>query len=232
MAQPRQAQLVLELATQTPVPGGYGEYLATTLAVLVGVCLLAWVAIRFGLRRLMPGAKAGRGDRLVNVVARVPLEPRQMLYVVEVAGKTLLLGSGDRPLSTLAELDGNTVSAALRGLDGRRGASFRDVLASLRGVAIGDDSDSGAASAAGTKPGSVSGSASVSASDSASGSDSVSDSDSASDSASGSDSASVSVSDSGSDSASASVSVSASGSDSDSGSASVPASASVQKVAS
>jgi len=45
----------------------------------------------------------------MDVVARVPLEPRRSLYVVEVAGKTLLVGTSEMGLSVLSELDGDAV---------------------------------------------------------------------------------------------------------------------------
>jgi hypothetical protein len=48
------------------------------------------------------------------VVARVPLEPRRSLYVVEVAGKTLLVGTSEMGLSVLSELDGNEVRARVQ----------------------------------------------------------------------------------------------------------------------
>jgi flagellar biogenesis protein FliO len=47
------------------------------------------------------------------VVARVPLEPRRSLYVVEVAGKTLLVGTSEMGLSVLSELDGREVKARI-----------------------------------------------------------------------------------------------------------------------
>ena len=41
----------------------------------------------------------------------MPLEPRRSLYVVEVAGKTLLVGTSEMGLSVLSELDGSEVRA-------------------------------------------------------------------------------------------------------------------------
>ena len=71
----------------------------------------------------------------MDVVARVPLEPRRSLYVVEVAGKTLLVGTSEMGLSVLTELDrargrgarassqpsfGEVVRDGMRGGAGRR----------------------------------------------------------------------------------------------------------------
>jgi flagellar biogenesis protein FliO len=87
----------------------YGDLLVTSLLVLGAVCIVAFVAIRvFG--RLLATGRA-RGTHLMDVVARVPLEPRRSLYVVEVAGKTLLVGTSEMGLSVLSELDGGEVRA-------------------------------------------------------------------------------------------------------------------------
>src|SRR3954453_12513744 len=87
----------------------YGDLLITSLVVLGVVCIAAFVAVRvFG--RLLATGRA-RGAHLMDVVARVPLEPRRALYVVEVAGKTLLVGTSEMGLSVLTELDGSEVRA-------------------------------------------------------------------------------------------------------------------------
>jgi flagellar protein FliO/FliZ len=85
----------------------YGDLLVTSLVVLGAVCVAAFVAVRvFG--RLLATGRA-RGAHLLDVVARVPLEPRRSLYVVEVAGKTLLVGTSEMGLSVLTELDAEAV---------------------------------------------------------------------------------------------------------------------------
>lgn len=77
--------------------------LVTSLLVLGIVCVVAFVAVRLLGRVLATGRT--RGAHLLDVVARVPLEPRRSLYVVEVAGKTLLVGTSEMGLSVLSELD-------------------------------------------------------------------------------------------------------------------------------
>ena len=85
----------------------YGDLLVTSLVVLGGVCIAAFVVVRLVGRFLATGRV--RGAHLMDVVARVPLEPRRSLYVVEVAGKTLLVGTSEMGLSVLSELDGAVV---------------------------------------------------------------------------------------------------------------------------
>ena len=88
---------------------GYGDLLLTSLVVLAAVCVAAFVVVRVFGRFLATGRT--RGAHLLDVVARVPLEPRRSLYVVEVAGKTLLVGTSEMGLSVLSELDAGEVRA-------------------------------------------------------------------------------------------------------------------------
>ena len=87
----------------------YGDLLITSLLVLGAVCVAAFVAVRVFGRIIATGRS--RGAHLMDVVARVPLEPRRSLYVVEVAGKTLLVGTSEMGLSVLSELDAQEVAA-------------------------------------------------------------------------------------------------------------------------
>ena len=93
------------------VAGGasYGDLLVTSLLVLGAVCVAAFVAVRVFGRLIATGRT--RGAHIMDVVARVPLEPRRSLYVVEVAGKTLLVGTSEMGLSVLSELDAAQVKA-------------------------------------------------------------------------------------------------------------------------
>jgi flagellar biogenesis protein FliO len=90
----------------------YGDLLVTSLLVLGAVCVAAVVAVRVVGRLLAAGRI--RGAHLLDVVARVPLEPRRSLYVVEVAGKTLLVGTSEMGLSVLSELDAGEVRARVQ----------------------------------------------------------------------------------------------------------------------
>lgn len=95
-----------------PETGGYGLFLFETLVILALVCAGAWLVIRFGLRRLYPGVGGKSGP--LRIVARLPLEPRRTLYIIEAGKKMLLVGTSEQgPLTTLAELDRDDVAAAL-----------------------------------------------------------------------------------------------------------------------
>jgi flagellar biogenesis protein FliO len=89
----------------------YGDLLITSLVVLMAVCIGAFVVVKLVGRFLATGRV--RGAHLLDVVARMPPEPRRSLYVVEVAGKTLLVGTSEMGLSVLSELDGGEVRARI-----------------------------------------------------------------------------------------------------------------------
>ncbi|MGE0551580.1 MAG: FliO/MopB family protein [Kofleriaceae bacterium] len=95
--------------TSGTAAASYGDLLVTSLVVLAAVCIAAFVVVRVMGRFLATGRV--RGAHLLDVVARVPLEPRRSLYVVEVAGKALLVGTSEMGLSVLSELDRSEVHA-------------------------------------------------------------------------------------------------------------------------
>lgn len=87
----------------------YGDLLITSIVVLAIVCVVAFATVKLVGRFLATGRT--RGAHLLDVVARVPLEPRRSLYVIDVAGKTLLVGTSEMGLSVLTELDAAEVKA-------------------------------------------------------------------------------------------------------------------------
>lgn len=66
------------------------------------VCLLAVLVLSL-LRRRGVGTR-GSVPSSLRVVAQLSLEPRRTLYVVEAAGRFLLVGVGEGPMAVLAEL--------------------------------------------------------------------------------------------------------------------------------
>ncbi|MEZ4366970.1 MAG: flagellar biosynthetic protein FliO [Kofleriaceae bacterium] len=96
-------------SSSSALADGYGGVLLTSLLTLLVVVVAAIVVVRLSRRLGVAGRAAPR--ELLDVVARVPLEPRRSLYVVEVAGKALLIGTSEMGLSTLAELEPEQVRA-------------------------------------------------------------------------------------------------------------------------
>ncbi len=100
---PAQVLALLQTAQDADLPGGYGVALLQTLLALLAVCVLAWVVLRWGVRR---GVGLGLGRGRVRVLERVALDPRRALYLVRVADKVLLIGAGDGAApAVLAEVD-------------------------------------------------------------------------------------------------------------------------------
>lgn len=91
-----------EFAVSDPaVPTGYGLYLLQTLLALGAVCALAYVVLRWGAKRLYGVGRPGQQMRLVE---RLPLDPRRSLYLVEVSGRQLLVGSSENGVTLLTEV--------------------------------------------------------------------------------------------------------------------------------
>jgi flagellar biosynthetic protein FliO len=109
---------------------GLGGSLAVSLVSLGVVCLIAYVSLRFLSRR-----GVGRASGPIKVLARCPLEPRRSLYLVETAGRCFLLGVGDGPMTTLAEVPVPELPSAAA--PARSAARFSDVLGRVLGRGAG-----------------------------------------------------------------------------------------------
>jgi len=79
--------------------GGLGGALPRVALALALVSALA-VLVLWLLRR-----PRGDGSGPLRVVASLPLEPRRTVYVIEAAGRFLLVGVGEGPMAVLGELD-------------------------------------------------------------------------------------------------------------------------------
>jgi flagellar biosynthetic protein FliO len=115
---------------QELAPGpSLGETFGVSLVVLAIVCLVAYLFFRLFFAR--PG-RPGRGR--IRVLDRCPLEPRRALYLVEVHDKTLLIGSGEGGIRTLAEVAPGPADATPGEDEPRTGpVRFIDVLRKLGG---------------------------------------------------------------------------------------------------
>jgi flagellar biosynthetic protein FliO len=96
--------------------------------VLIAICALAYVVLRWGLRRFQEGVAPGPGSGM-RVVHRMGLEPRRSLYVVEVGRRFFLVGTSETGLTLLSELDAETAAEIERRKPppGPR-RSFREIL--------------------------------------------------------------------------------------------------------
>jgi flagellar protein FliO/FliZ len=79
-----------------------------TIVALGFVCLLAYVLLRYVLPRVNV---ASNSKSIVRVVDRVPIDQKRSLYVVEVTGRWLLLGSSETGMNLISELDAEKAQA-------------------------------------------------------------------------------------------------------------------------
>ena len=88
-------------------PESYGKLLLKMVLGMLAIIALAYVSIRFGLKRLLPeGASQGK----LRVLLRQPIEPRRSLLVVQVASRHMLLASSEQGITFLTELSDEDAS--------------------------------------------------------------------------------------------------------------------------
>ena len=73
------------------------------LLFLVIVCVLAILFLKYVVPRTGL-IRAGQKGRYFTVLGRYQLEPRKALFVVEVGGRYLVIGSADHGINLVAEL--------------------------------------------------------------------------------------------------------------------------------
>ena len=82
-------------------PESYGALLVKMALSVLVICALAYILLRFGLKRLLPRSS---GEEAIEVLVRQPIEPKRALLVVRVASRHLLLASSEAGVSMLTEL--------------------------------------------------------------------------------------------------------------------------------
>ncbi|HQU86269.1 MAG TPA: flagellar biosynthetic protein FliO [Pyrinomonadaceae bacterium] len=83
--------------------------LLQTIFALAFVCGLAYLIFRVILPRLTVNYGA---NNMVRVVDRIGLEARKSLYVIEVAGKWMIVASSESGVQFIAELDAESAKFA------------------------------------------------------------------------------------------------------------------------
>lgn len=80
----------------------YVGALIRTVFVLMIICGLAFLVLKFGLRRFQAG-RLSEGS--MEVLARLPVEPRRSILLVRVGSRRLVVGSSEQGMHALAVLD-------------------------------------------------------------------------------------------------------------------------------
>ena len=112
---------------------GVMDYLKLLL-VLAGILILAFVAIKYFIPRMIGLNPSMSGP--IQVLARYPLEPKRTLYAIKVGSDILLIGSSENGLHLLKDLDPVDFQAGIQQIDSARTNQFAKVLANLRGRKI------------------------------------------------------------------------------------------------
>ncbi len=94
--------------------------LLQTFGALLFVIVLAVVVLRLVLPRL--NAVTGVGESMIRVVDRLPVSATQSLYVVEVAGRWLVVGISSAGVQLVSELDPASAEVAETALLASRAA--------------------------------------------------------------------------------------------------------------
>jgi flagellar biogenesis protein FliO len=102
-----------------------GVYVAETIVALVAIVALA-VLVLYGARRLGVGRPLGP----IELLGRLPLEPRRAIYLVRVADRVLIIGASEAGLTRLGQLPH---SAALTADPARALPRFNEVLRAALG---------------------------------------------------------------------------------------------------
>lgn len=102
------------------------QYVAQTGVTILGIAVLAWLVLYAGRR-----VGLARDEQHLRLRGALRLDARRSVYLVEVAGRVLVVAAGEGGISKLAELRreelGEETVPAVR--------SFSDVLQRLRGAA-------------------------------------------------------------------------------------------------
>ena len=98
------------------------SYIVQSLVTLLAIVVLAALVL-YGGRRLGLGRPSGP----LELLGRLPLDPRRAVYLVRVGKLVYVVGASEGGLTRLGELDAATLPLAAPG----GGSSFSDVLGRL-----------------------------------------------------------------------------------------------------
>ena len=131
----RQAKTTASGAARAKPTPGFDPARVVGALVLVVVLILL---IRWGARRFFGAAGATRSSRIVQVLCRSPLTPRQQLVVLRVGRRLLVVADGGGQMNTLSEITDPDEVAALMGQvqddhTARATRSFGKLFGNVRG---------------------------------------------------------------------------------------------------
>jgi len=88
-----------------PVSATTGTFDVTRVLLALGGVIGLIFLLRFGAKRLIPGASVQRAAFSVKIVGRCPISPRQNLLVVQFGKRLVLVGDAGANLNPLCEIN-------------------------------------------------------------------------------------------------------------------------------
>lgn len=114
-----------ETSMTTP---SYGWLLVKTGFVLVGICFTAYIGLKY-LSKVNVGTQGP-----MKILGRLPIEGRRSVVVIDIAGKTLVVGNSEAGMHTLGELDASQ-RERFEADNAKPKTSFKDLLARSKDAA-------------------------------------------------------------------------------------------------
>jgi flagellar biogenesis protein FliO len=85
-----------------PLGSLWGDYVRT-MVILIGICLLAFGALKFFGARLREDTGSFSGG--IRVLSRQPLEPRKNLYVVRAGNTTMVIATSGESVHFMTQIE-------------------------------------------------------------------------------------------------------------------------------
>lgn len=79
-----------------------GKIIESFLILMGSVGILA--VLLFGVKRYISNTRQSAGSESINIVSKVTLQPKSHLFVIETAGKKLLVGVSEKSINLVSDL--------------------------------------------------------------------------------------------------------------------------------
>ncbi len=101
-----------EVAAPAPGDGSFDwSRLVLAMAVVFGLIVI----LRYVVGKMYPGVRAAKGARVVRVLSRSPIAPKQQVMLLQVGKRVIVIGDSGGQLSSLSEISDPDEVAALVG---------------------------------------------------------------------------------------------------------------------
>jgi flagellar biogenesis protein FliO len=126
-ARARSAAVVEEGKPGAPPGLGFAQLALALTGVVTLILVLRWAA-----GRVVPGMAGAAGSRVLQVLARGAIGPRQQVVILRVGRRIIVAGSSGGQLSTLCEItDPDETSELIGQLESEKGESMTRAFASM-----------------------------------------------------------------------------------------------------